>query len=151
MCIRDRLEKIEKSWNIRPTSEGVVSRVKTLRGAILPTLLNPETPEDVKDSCRKQLAACYYVQQMSHYPRNYVRQSEKNIPEHILETVERFEEDFTDQVRIHGPLHAVVDVGEAIEVSSRRDRGVEGDPVMDAVRTRLSGMLTALSDESPRI
>jgi 1-acyl-sn-glycerol-3-phosphate acyltransferase len=149
--INDLLEKIEKSWNIRPTSEGVVSRVKTLRGAILPTLLNPATPDDVKDSCRKQLASCYYVQQMSHYPRNYVRQSEKNIPEHILETVERFEEDFTDQVRIHGPLHAVVDVGEAIDVSSKRERGGEGDPVMDAIRTRLSGMLTALSDESPRI
>ena len=53
---------------------------------------------------------------MSHYPRNYVRHSEKNVPEHILETVERFEEDFTDQIRIHGPLHAVVQVGEAIPV-----------------------------------
>jgi 1-acyl-sn-glycerol-3-phosphate acyltransferase len=149
--IEDLLAKIEKRWNIRPTSEGVVSRVKTLRGAILPTLLAKVTAEDVRDECRKQLAACYYVQQMSHYPRNYVRQSEKNVPEHILETVERFEEDFTDKVRVHGPLHAVVQVGEAIEVGSRRERSAETDPVMDQIRTQLSAMLQKLSDESPRI
>jgi hypothetical protein len=105
----------------------------------------------MREECRKQLAACYYLQQMSHYPRNYVRQSEKNIPEHILETVERFEEDFTDKVRVHGPLHAVVQVGEAIEVGSKRDRGAETDPVMDQLRSQLQGMLTKLSDESPRI
>jgi 1-acyl-sn-glycerol-3-phosphate acyltransferase len=149
--IQDLLAKLEKRWNIRPTSEGVVSRVKNLRAAILPVLLGADTPEETRDECRKQLAACYYVQQMSHYPRNYVRQSAKNIPEHILETVERFEEDFTDKVRVHGPLHAVVQVGEAIEVGSKRDRGAESDPVMDQLRTRLQDMLTKLSEESPRI
>jgi hypothetical protein len=149
--IQDLLTKIERRWNIRPTSEGVVSRVKNLRAAILPVLLGADTPEETRAECRKQLAACYYVQQMSHYPRNYVRQSEKNIPEHVLETVERFEEDFTDKVRVHGPLHAVVQVGEAIEVGSKRDRGAETDPVMDQLRTQLQGMLTKLSEESPRI
>jgi hypothetical protein len=88
---------------------------------------------------------------MSHYPRNYVRQSEKNIPEHILETVERFEEDFTDEVRVHGPLHAVVQIGEAIPVASKRDREAECDPIMEGIRTQLSEMLKALSSESPRI
>jgi 1-acyl-sn-glycerol-3-phosphate acyltransferase len=149
--IDDVLAKTEKRWNIRPTSEGVVSRVKNLRGAILPTLLAQDTPEAVREECRRQLAACYYVQQMSHYPRNYVRQSEPNIPEHILETVERFEEDFTDKVKVHGPLHAVVQVGEAIEVASKRDRGGDGDPVMEQTRAQLSAMLARLSEESPRI
>jgi 1-acyl-sn-glycerol-3-phosphate acyltransferase len=149
--IQDLLAKLEKRWNIRPTSEGVVSRVKNMRAAILPVLLAKDSSEEARDECRKQLAACYYLQQMSHYPRTYVRQSEKNIPEHILETVERFEEDFTDKVRVHGPLHAVVQVGEAIEVSSKRDRGAETDPVMDQLRTRLQDMLTKLSEESPRI
>jgi hypothetical protein len=91
------------------------------------------------------------VQQMSHYPRNYVRMSEKNIPEHILETVERFEEDFTDEVRVHGPLHAVVQVGEAIPVSGRRERGAGCDPLMHDLRGQLTEMLKALSNESPRI
>jgi hypothetical protein len=88
---------------------------------------------------------------MSHYPRNYVRMSEKNIPEHILETVERFEEDFTDRVRVHGPLHVVVQAGEAIPVTSKRERGAECDPLMGEIRTQLTEMLKALSNESPRI
>jgi 1-acyl-sn-glycerol-3-phosphate acyltransferase len=149
--IDDQLAKLERTWGIRHTSEGVVSRVKTLRGAILPSLLSKDTPPAEREECRRQLASCYYVQQMSHYPRNYVRQSEPNIPEHILETVERFEEDFTDSIRIHGPLHAVVQVGEPIEVGSRRDRAGEGDPVMDGIRTQLTDMLKVLSDESTRI
>ena len=46
----------------------------------------------------------------------------KNIPEHIIETVERFEEDFTDQLAVHGPWHVVIQVGEPVEVSGRRER-----------------------------
>ena len=75
--------------------------------------------------------------------------SEKNIPEHILETVERFEEDFTDNVRIHGPLKVVLQVGEAIDVPSTRVRGE--DPVMDGIRSQLTEMLKELSNESPRV
>jgi 1-acyl-sn-glycerol-3-phosphate acyltransferase len=149
--INDVLTKLEHRWNIREQAEGVVSRVKNIRMAILPQLIAAKDKPSDRHELNKQLAACYYVQQMSHYPRNYVRVSEKNIPEHILETVERFEEDFTDQVRVHGPLHAVVDVGEAIPVEGRRDRGAVCDPLMDALRSQLSSMLKALSDESPRI
>jgi len=149
--IEDVLTKLEKRWNIRDPAEGVVARVKNLRSAILPALVDDKTTDRERHDYRKQLAACYYVQQMSHYPRNYVRVSEKNIPEHILETVERFEEDFTDRVRVHGPLHAVVQVGEAISVTGRRERGAACDPLMDAIRTQLTEMLKALSNESPRI
>jgi hypothetical protein len=114
-------------------------------------VLAADATQEEQVECRKQLAACYYVQQMSHYPRNYVRMSEPNVPEHILETVERFEEDFTDKIRIHGPLHAVVQVGEPIPISSQRDRAAEVDPVMEQIRVQLTEMLKKLSDESPRI
>jgi hypothetical protein len=149
--IEDVLTKLEKRWNIREPAEGVVARVKNLRAAIVPLMIAKETSPADRQEYGKQLAACYYVQQMSHYPRNYVRVSEKNIPEHILETVERFEEDFTDRVRVHGPLHAVVQVGEAIHVSSKRERGGGCDPLMGEIRTQLTEMLKALSNESPRI
>ncbi len=149
--VEEVLTKLEKRWNLREPAEGVVARVKNIRSAIVPGLLSGSFSDPERQECRKQLAACYYVQQMSHYPRNYVRVSEKNVPEHILETVERFEEDFTDEVRVHGPLHAVVQVGEAIPVASKRDRAASGDPVMDGVRTQLTEMLKALSSESPRI
>ena len=149
--IEDALTKLESRWAIKERAEGVVARVKNLRSAIVPALLAKETSEADRHLYRKQLAACYYVQQMSHYPRNYVRLSHSNIREHILETVERFEEDFTDEVRIHRPLHAVVQVGDPIPVSSRRDRDAPCDPVMEELRVQLGGMLKKLSDESPRI
>jgi 1-acyl-sn-glycerol-3-phosphate acyltransferase len=149
--VQDVLTKLEQRWSIRDPAEGVVARVKNLRTAILPALVNPSAKPEDRQEFRKQLAACYYVQQMSHYPRNYVRVSEKNVPEHILETVERFEEDFTDQVRVHGPLHAVVQIGEAIPVAGRRERGTACDPLMEGIRTQLTEMLKALSAESPRI
>ena len=149
--IQDVLTKLETRWNVKDPAEGVVARVKNLRAAILPALLAKETPEDERQQYRKQLAACYYVQQMSHYPRNYVRLSQKNIKEHILETVERFEEDFTDVIRVHRPFKAVVQVGDPIPVASRRDREAAADPVMEALRIELGGMLKKLSDESPRI
>jgi 1-acyl-sn-glycerol-3-phosphate acyltransferase len=149
--IEDLLVKLESRWNIRECETGVVARVKALRAAILPKLITNNATHAEKEELRKQLAACYYVQQMSHYPRNYVRMSQKNIPEHILETVERFEEDFTDSIRVHGPLHAVIQVGEAIPVTSKRDRTAAVDPVMEAIRTQLADMLNSLSDESPRI
>jgi 1-acyl-sn-glycerol-3-phosphate acyltransferase len=149
--IEDVLTKLEKRWNIREPADGVVARVKNLRSAIVPLLISKDTSPEDRQQYGKQLAACYYVQQMSHYPRNYVRMSHKNIPEHILETVERFEEDFTDDVRVHGPLHAVVEVGEAIPVSSKRERGAGCDPLMGEIRTQLTEMLKRLADESPRI
>jgi hypothetical protein len=96
------------------------------------------------------LAACYYVQQISHYPPHYVHRQGPNIVEHILETVERFEEDFTDHATTHGPLHAVIQVGEAIPVSSQRVRGNDPDLVMDGIRTQLAGMLAKLSAEATK-
>ena len=149
--IEDVLTKLEKRWNLREPAEGVVARVKNIRIAILPHLIATRDKPQERQEFSKQLAACYYVQQMSHYPRNYVRVSEKNNPEHILETVERFEEDFTDRVRVHGPLHAVVQIGEAIPVEGRRERGSACDPLMDGIRTQLTEMLTALSNESTRV
>ncbi len=149
--IEDVLAKLEKEWLIKEKEEGVVARVKAIRSAILPGMINNTISVEERGRRWKQLAACYYVQQMSHYPRNYVRNSERNIPEHILETVERFEEDFTDNARVHGPLHVVVQVGKAIPVASHRDRSATGDPIMNGIRTQLTEMLTKLSEESPKI
>ena len=149
--IEEVLTKLERDWNVKDTGEGVAARVKNLRTAIVPDMVNNNVSEEERQRRWKQLAACYYVQQMSHYPRNYVRRTAKNIPEHILETVERFEEDFTDQVRQHGPFHVVVQVGEAIPVASRRDRSAKSDPVMDGIRSQLSEMLASLVKESPLV
>ncbi|MEM9658244.1 MAG: 1-acyl-sn-glycerol-3-phosphate acyltransferase [Planctomycetota bacterium] len=150
--IEDVLSRLEDRWGIRKDDDpSVVGRVKTLRTALLPDMVANKVSPEERHQRWKQLAACYYVQQMSHYPRKYVRMSVKNIPEHILETVERFEEDFTDQSRAHGPLHVVVRVGDAIEATGRRDRHAKTDPIMEGIRTQVTDMLKELSAESPRI
>ena len=59
----------------------------------------------------------------------------------LLETVERFEEDLTDVARPHPPMRAVVMIGEAIEVSPERPRGVPADPVTLEIRQRLEALM----------
>ena len=149
--IEDVLAKLEEEWQVKNAEEGVVARVKNLRTAILPAMVANSITDEERQRRWKQLAACYYVQQMSHYPRNYVRRSERNVVEHVLETVERFEEDFTDQLRVHGPLHTVIQVGEQIPVSSARVRNGQSDPVMQGIRTQLTGMLATLQTEAQLI
>ncbi len=83
------------------------------------------------------------------YPRDYVTRSD-NLPERVFETVERFEEDLTDEVKAHGPMHVVIEVGEAIEVSPQRDRKAAADPVMQGIETQLGEMLGRLASESSR-
>lgn len=148
--IGDVLEKLEQKWDLKDNGEGVVGRVKNLRSAILPDMIENNISSEERQERWKQLAACYYIQQISHYPPQYVRRSQPNIVEHILETVERFEEDFTDSATTHGPLHTVIQVGEAIPVSSKRVRGNGADPVMDGIRSQLTNMLSQLSNEAEK-
>lgn len=93
----------------------------------------------------RQLADIYLAQQLAFYPPDYL--AAEPTPERLLETVEKFEEDLTDVARIHAPMRAVVDVGEAIEVSPERTRGADGDPLMATIREQLETMLaTSLTD-----
>lgn len=149
--IAEVLRKLEAKWDLKDNGEGVVARVKNLRSAILPDMIANNISAEERQERWRQLAACYYIQQISHYPPHYVRRSRPNIIEHILETVERFEEDFTGSATTHGPLHAVIQVGEAIPVSSKRVRGSDSDPVMDGIRTQLADMLGKLSAEAEKI
>jgi len=140
------LGEMEGRWKLKDASGGVVARVKQLRTVILADLLSNKITSQERESRWRDLAAAYYVQQMSHYPRNYILR-EKNLPERVVETVERFEEDFTDKSHMHEPFHAVVKVGEAITVSPQRDREAKDDPIMAEVRRQLQSMLNELAAE----
>jgi hypothetical protein len=87
----------------------------------------------------KQLADLYLAQQLAHYPPDYVRSNPS--PERLLETVERFDEDLTDKVRLLGPMEATITVGEAIEVSPQRESRGSSDPLMDQIEAQLNSML----------
>ncbi len=144
--VEEVLSRLEAQWHIADTSGNVTARVKRLRTAILPELVEGKLPPAERDRCWRDLAAAYYVQQISHYPRDYILR-EKNLPERVVETVERLQEDFTDTYAVHRPLHAVIQVGEAIPVGPQRERSDLGDPIMAEVRRQLQSMIDELAAE----
>ena len=113
-----------------------------MRATYLSATLDP----DERQRRWRDLAAAYYVQQISHYPRDYILR-DKNLPERVIETVERLQEDFTDKNSIHEPLHATIQVGEAIPVGTQRNRDELGDPIMADVRRQLQGMIDEMAAE----
>ncbi len=137
------LAPLEDEWGQANHTGGTIVRVKRLRSAIVPDLATGELDEAERARRWRQLADCYLAQSLSLYPPDYLRTHPT--PERILETVERFEEDLTDTTRVHRPLHAIVEVGEAIEVGVEKVRGV--DPVMEQLEQRLKSMLAGLAGE----
>ena len=79
------------------------------------------------------------AQQLYHYPPNYVTEGASK--GRIIETVERFEEDLTGKVTVHGPVEVKVTVGDAIEVGTGREARGESDPLMTAIDDQLRSML----------
>ena len=114
---------------------------------ILPAMARGEVDEKERQRRWSQLTDIYLVQQLSCYPPDYL--SEYPSRDRIFETLERFEEDLTDQVQVHGSLKVVIDIGEAIEVSPDRDRNQEVDPLMKQLEVQLQGSLDELAQESP--
>jgi 1-acyl-sn-glycerol-3-phosphate acyltransferase len=136
------LGPLEQEWLKGQREKTVVLRVKKLRIAVLPDMVNGQITEEERDRRWKQLADMYLAQQIGHYPPEYIKS--KPTPERLLETVERFEEDLTDVCRVHAPMSAVAQVGDAIAVSAARDRGATEDPIMAAIETNLRAMLEEL-------
>jgi hypothetical protein len=111
---------------------------------IVPELLQGVGQHDRK-VLWKQLSHLYLAQQIASYPVDYL--SPPTTQMRVLETLERLEEDLTDRVTLHRPLEVVIQVGEAIEVST--DRGAKGEEDPATLRDRLQGMLTDLARLSP--
>jgi len=145
--IEHLLLPLEEEWLGQRQQGSVIPRIKSLRMKILPGMVRREVDEDERQRRWKQLADLYLVQQISCYPPQYLSKFPSR--DRILETLQRFEEDLTDQVQVQGALKVVIEIGEAIEVSSERDRQAEVDPLMHQVETSLQGMLDELAKESP--
>lgn len=142
----DLIIELEDKWGIKDRTPGLVSRVKNIRAAILPAMIEGKVSEAERAERWRDLGKCYYAQQMAHYPRDYMVNG-PNLPERVLETVQRLEEDYTDVAPNHGPLHVTVDVGEPILVESKRDRSAKQDPAMVQVGEQLQTMIDALVAE----
>jgi 1-acyl-sn-glycerol-3-phosphate acyltransferase len=135
------LEPLEKEWTGGAHEPDTMRRIKRLRAAIVPALIEEELTEVERARRWRQLADLYVVQQLHCYSGDYL--SGTPSPERLLETVERYEEDLTDSSRPHPPLHAVISVGSAIEAAPARDRRADSDPVTEELRTELERLLEA--------
>ena len=133
------LTPLEAEWTHGNADGHPVARVKRLRAAILPEMIDGHLSDEETARRWRLLEDADLAQQLYHYPPDYV--AEGASPGRILETVERFEEDLTGKVTVHGPVEATVTVGDAIEVSAGRETRGEADPLMAAIEGQLRGML----------
>jgi 1-acyl-sn-glycerol-3-phosphate acyltransferase len=146
--IDELLVPLEHEWLKDKRETDIFGRVKALRSVILPEMVADKVDESERRRRWQQLADIYLAQQLSNYPPDYFKP--EPTPERLLETVERFEEDLTDRTRVHRPIHAVIEVGEALEVPPGRERGTQSDSMMGQVRVQLETMLETLRARRPR-
>lgn len=131
------LAPLEKEWIKGERAGHVVERIKRIKTAVLPDMVQKELPEPERRRRWRQLADTYLAGQLACYPSDYLDEA---TPERLLETVDRYEEDLTDVARPHYPLHAVLTIGEPIPVSAARERGGE-DTVLVETERQLKQML----------
>ena len=140
------MHPLEEEWLGGPQEGGIQMRVKNLRVKIFPDMITDTLSVAERKRRWEQLERTYLAQQVDCYPEQYV--TERPTVDRILETVEKFEEDFLGTYPLHGDLKAIIDVGEAIEVPTRREKGGEGEPLMNQIRDSIEAMLAQLADES---
>lgn len=143
------LQPLESKWLGNPQSGTTSARIKTLRTKILPDMTEGKVPAAEMPARFADLRDTYIAHQMACFPLGYL--NERPTVDRLRETVERFEEDITDKAPLISPLKCVVEIGEAIEVTTDRAarRGADGDPLVQQVFDRLQAMLTRLGTESP--
>lgn len=143
--IQHLLVPLEQQWFGRQVDESIMPRVKQLRTVIVPRLLKEETTAAEKQALWSQLADIYMAQQISSHPSDYLDQPTDT---RMLETIESIEEDLTDRTQKQRPLHAILEVGPAIEVEPQRPTREGPDPLMTELSNQLSGMLAKLAGEA---
>jgi hypothetical protein len=140
------LHPVEQKWIGRTQHGAIIPRIKALRMKIIPDMIQGTIEATDRASRWKELANLYLAQQVASYPPDYL--DTPVTVTRLLETVERFEEDLTDRNRPAKNLEVVIEVGDAIEVSTERPpKGVD-DPLMSRIRTDLEAMLGKLSNEA---
>lgn len=142
------LAPIESEWIGKKSDDNVVSRVKDIRVAIYPRLIEPNLAASERERLRRQLDDAMLAQQLHFHPEDYLGPDAP--PEHLLETVERLEEDIRGSIRVYGRFRVLLDIGEAIEVAAARDKRAErdgGDGLLEQIGERLRSMLESSGRE----
>jgi 1-acyl-sn-glycerol-3-phosphate acyltransferase len=135
--VDDILGPLEAEWKVKKGERDVPARVRALRTAILPDLVEGGLSDAERDRRWDQLARLYLAQRLSLYPPGYLEGEPST--ERVLETVERLEEDLTDVATVHRPLAVRVSVGEPLTVTpdGPRPAALTND-VRDRIETLLA-------------
>ena len=140
------LQPIERRYVGAVDNGPVLKRVRTIRSKLMPILLDRSTRPEERQAVRRAVAEVDVAQQLASYPNHYL-DPETVTDTRVLETLERMQEDHFGNSRWPGPLHAVIEVDEAIRVpTDRPPRG--SDPLLSQIGERLAGMLERLSAEA---
>ncbi|MBL8811256.1 MAG: 1-acyl-sn-glycerol-3-phosphate acyltransferase [Planctomycetaceae bacterium] len=137
--INHLLVPLEQEWLGGPKTDSVILRVKELRRAIMPAMVDGNLAPEEMARRWKHLDDSNFAQSLSLYPARYVASNPTS--ERILETVERFNEHLNGDETPHGPMKAIVQIGEPIEVPAKRDRTAKSDPLLAAVEQQLTKLL----------
>jgi 1-acyl-sn-glycerol-3-phosphate acyltransferase len=136
----------EAKYSLAPDPDSnPLSRVRRLRSTIAPLLQAAKPSEKV--ALRHVLDGVELAQQLYSYPDRYLLTLPVTDTQ-ILETLERMQEGFIGKPSYPAPLHAVIEMGTAIEVSPDRAPRGEADPLMQALEIELRHMLERLSLEA---
>ncbi|RLS42746.1 MAG: 1-acyl-sn-glycerol-3-phosphate acyltransferase [Planctomycetota bacterium] len=133
------LVPLESEWCGGPKAGTAILRVKEIRRAILPAMIDGQLKSDEMERRWRQLTAAGFAQSLSLYPSRYV--ITHPTVDRILETVERFNEHLNGDETPHGPMKAIIQVGDPIEVCPKRDRSAKSDPLMAAIECALKSLL----------
>ena len=160
--ISERLQKLidailvplEQEWLNGRTEISAINRVKELRKAVVPAMIQNANNDGEKsvplsqselDRRWRQLQDMELAQALSLFPEDYV--VSKPTVDRFLESVERIAESLSGEEQVHGPMKVVIRIGEPFAVSAKRDRGADGDPVLNRLEACLASMLDELSNE----
>lgn len=141
------LQPIEARYELPPADQPVLNRVRNVRSKLLPTLQHEATPAAQKQRLRRELAAVGLAQQLVSYVDGYL--DEPPVTEtQVLETIQRFEEDFLGKASCPYPMRVIIEFDEAIEVPAERAPRGETDPLLATLKNALEEMLAKLQEES---
>ncbi len=147
--VRHLLDTAEAELGLaRDEGLGTLGRVRRLRSTLLPRLLDCQNP-DSKRQFYHLIDAVELSQRLHSYPDQYLFQTPTTDTQ-ILETLERLQEGLLGKPDNPSPLKAVIEFGEAIEVSPDRPPRGRRDPLLVEIETGLTEMLGNLATEANR-
>jgi hypothetical protein len=144
--------RLETRFAAAPRAGTPIERIRWLRQRLVKQLQESNgRPAEARPPL-DDLETLLFAENLSAHSAAYLR--ERPAWERLTEAVQRLEETLTDRTEVPAvPLGAVAEVGPALRVGEfPKARGAEragGDPLLNAMRREIQGMLDRLLEEGP--